>query len=36
MLSILTMPTDADIDGLNFEFGRVASKAAGLRDGTID
>lgn len=36
MLSLLTMPTDADIDGLNFEFGRVASKAAGLRDGTID
>lgn len=36
MISILTMPTDHDIDGVNFEFGKVASKAAGLRDGAID
>lgn len=36
MLSILTMPTIHDIDGVNFEFGKVASKAAGLRDGAID
>ena len=36
MLSILTMPTDHDIDSVNFEFGKVASKAAGLRDGAID
>ena len=36
MLSILTMPTDHDIDSVNFEFGKVASRAAGLRDGAID
>lgn len=36
MLSILTMPTDGDIENVNFEFGKVASKAAGLRDGSID
>ena len=36
MLSVLTMPTDHDIDNVNFEFGRLASKAAGLRDGAID
>ena len=36
MLSILTMPTIHDIDSVNFEFGKVDSKAAGLRDGAID
>ena len=36
MLSMVSMPTDGDIDTVNFEFGRVASKAAGLRDGAID
>ena len=36
MLSILTMPMDANIDTTNFEFGRLASKAAGLFDGAID
>ena len=36
MLSIFTMPTDSDIENVNFEFGKVASKAAGLRDGSID
>ena len=36
MLSVLTMPTDSDIDTTNFEFGKIASRAAGLRDGSID
>ena len=36
MVSILTMPTDHDIDSVNFEFGKVASRVAGLRDGAID
>lgn len=36
MASILTMPTGHDTDSVNFEFGKVASRAAGLRDGAID
>ncbi|ABK77322.1 hypothetical protein CENSYa_0689 [Cenarchaeum symbiosum A] len=35
LLSFLSMPDDSDMENINFEFGRLQSGSAGLRDGSI-